>query len=525
MLSWQNRALISAGPSGPLFMKQPNHDRRMDARHTPHRPSLFFGSGYRGGNLISQRASTTGAVAVWDTQGAPTGPQVGSIAVGFYTEMLGPFYGSGVVQLPICNFVEVVGGVGTPAGARPMGAGTVSVVGAGPYWVNASDTNRPLSSAAVLTFGPNGQTPAPPLINGPQLTLPEVALEVWRKLNRSDSFADLNLITTAAAFCASRGNFYNGPVEPDRFDAWISQAAIGHELIAVRGLSGWGFIPAIAQPPTLMFTSSNSREVAIRWGRANDKPRGIAASTPSGLHPIAVGAESDDYEFLYGLESVGQLGQAARALATWLQLRSKARSIYLIADVPRSLSLRLKPGDSFLLGAATGLNRGEFEGSVKSVTGAGFAPSWAPIILQGYTAAGSSPSRIESTGLDFALSGVSVGDFVAVGNSLESFGVVTSASATGIGISQSSVSAWNGKEASFRVYDATPPAGARMYLWGGTGKPIRSFPVSPQWDAKAGRVIYTGTDAAINEYAAILINPEPVTASRVSGAKVWGFSA
>ena len=132
-----------------------------------------------------------------------------------------------------------------------------------PGYSITSLVNRALVAGEVLLLG------IEPTIAklSPNPTYPEVLLFLWVAIYGSTDGLDVRSVMTADVFCRGRGFFYNGDVRPDRFEAWIYQAAHSHGLRVNRTRLGVSLAamgkPAI-NPLARLLTSVNSRSLTDR---------------------------------------------------------------------------------------------------------------------------------------------------------------------------------------------------------------------------------------------------------------------
>ena len=133
-----------------------------------------------------------------------------------------------------------------------------------PGYSITSLVNRALVAGEVLLLGiqPTIVTTA---LNP---TYPEVLLFLWIAIYGSTDGLDVRSVQAADVFCRGRGFFYNGDVRPDRFEAWIYQAAHSHGLRVNRTRSGISLAimgKPVVNPLARLLTSVNSRSLTRHW--------------------------------------------------------------------------------------------------------------------------------------------------------------------------------------------------------------------------------------------------------------------
>lgn len=109
----------------------------------------------------------------------------------------------------------------------------------------------------------------------PNPTYPEVLLFLWASIYGSTDGLDVRSVMAAEVFCRGRGFFYNGDVRPDRFEAWIYQAAHSHGLRVNRSRLGLSLAPMgkpTINPSARLLTAVNSRSLTRHWQYGDRNP-------------------------------------------------------------------------------------------------------------------------------------------------------------------------------------------------------------------------------------------------------------
>ena len=354
-----------------------------------------------------------------------------------------------------------------------------------PGYSITSLVNRALVAGEVLLLG------IEPTIAklSPNPTYPEVLLFLWVAIYGSTDGLDVRSVQAADVFCRGRGFFYNGDVRPDRFEAWIYQAAHSHGLRVNRTRSGISLAimgKPVVNPLARLLTSVNSRSLTRHWEYGDRNPisrirYGITQDTDDisidfvpVVPKIIMPTRSEE---LLGVRRTD--GAHVLALATLWDIERSIDTRYEL-ELTTELA-RLSLEDTLMISDGTAPR--SWQGYAVAQTSQGVMGNWSGALISG-----KSDTLTTGTLTDTS----KVFDRVSIGDTLEltiagSIVTATVTNTSGSTVSFSPALTIVPIEASYRILQTS---GSALVSYQLPGQPIVQTSVTPTYSVEVRSVVY-----------------------------------